>query len=649
MESSRSSVVLDVQRFVHTPVLALKIQEECPTASRSTSPEPGSPRMEVCRVSSAKRLGDDVVHLEERTANTQSGVEAFPDFPQEFDPLAGSRSRTSRHGSERSRVELDDIFSAFKTSEELQMLDRQPLYVEKLPAADIQNSLDQIFPMPPKDDPDTKKQVPAHLIAELPQAFSLQPLTEDCNLDAPSIPCSLEKAAARPRHLEATLPRHLEAALPRHLEAALPAEAAQGSHRRGRSLDASIPAGPVVHSNDPPGCVAQPHGTLFEGPPCEQDRLSAARRGRSTDDSSRDVRQRSWHVDCQPQPVPQDLLQLQPMRDIPLVQQVQELQLQPLQTIPPAAPQPEVQAKSDVAYQRFMRDGDNLLAWDMPGQAYLKYCEANSQHDGLCGHNSGDAYRGMARSLSAGAGFPGLVSGLPNTAEERLDLGMNMLELAVQAGSTKLGDARSDPKLENLRKLRSARFMALMEQVPATGLDALAVAASAGVAAMAAAAGIQPVALVPVPSVPMVPYAPEPAPTTVFLDPSQAASLVEVPRPAGELAAIREVQPAQPVQAVQAVQPVQPVQQPQEESQDEEDEDDEDEEEEDEEADGDGEDEDEGDGEEDSDEEGEKVEEADSEDEASDSDASANDEGAASESDAEGPGWAESLRNLFGW
>ena len=30
--------------------------------------------------------------------------EAFPDFPQEFDPLAGSRSRTSRHGSERSRL-----------------------------------------------------------------------------------------------------------------------------------------------------------------------------------------------------------------------------------------------------------------------------------------------------------------------------------------------------------------------------------------------------------------------------------------------------------------------------------------------------------------------------------------------------------------
>ena len=89
------------------------------------------------------------------------------------------------------------------------------------------------------------------------------------------------------------------------------------------------------------------------------------------------------------------------------------------------------QAKSDSAYQRFMRDADNLLAWDVPGQAtqrkgnqtdssaayicsrqpssifcfqvcsrlrkvqqsalqaYLKYCEANSQHDDLCGQKSG--------------------------------------------------------------------------------------------------------------------------------------------------------------------------------------------------------------------------------------------------------------------
>ena len=67
--------------------------------------------------------------------------EAFSDFPKEFDPLAASRSR-SRNGSERliscwgirsvfsdllpqwRRVDLDEIFSAFKTSQELHMLDR---------------------------------------------------------------------------------------------------------------------------------------------------------------------------------------------------------------------------------------------------------------------------------------------------------------------------------------------------------------------------------------------------------------------------------------------------------------------------------------------------------------------------------------------
>jgi len=577
--------------------------------------------MEVRKVSSAKRLGDDIVHLDAEQTHGQGGpMEAFSDFPKEFDPLAASRSR-SRNGSER--VDLDEIFSAFKTSQELHMLDRQPIYVEKLPAADIQNSLDQIFPMPPEELPEAKKaqafdKMPAsRLVAELPQlpeAFSLQPLSEDCNLDAPSIRCPAvpEKAEAPPR------PRHLEAALPKASEV----EVTQGSRRRGRSLDASIPKPAGAQALFDTGDLRS--AAPFDGllPSCQED-PAAARRGRSTDDQCRaDARRPSWEVDLQPAPFPQELLQLQPMQDIPLFQQVQELQLQPLQSITPAPPPPDVEAKSDSAYQRFMRDADNLLAWDVPGQAYLKYCEANSQHDDLCGQKSGDAYRGMARSLSVGAGFRGIVAGLPTTAEERLDLGMNMLELAVEAGSTKLGDARSDPKLENLRKLRSARFLTLMEQVPATGLDALAVAASAGVAAMAAVAGIQPVSLVPTAPVPVAPYVPEP-PTSVFPDPAQATTLV-LPMPPSELSAVREVQL------------------PQEEDSDQE-EDDEDEE-------GDGDSEEDGDGEEESDDEGEKPEEEGEESEASDSEESqANeDEGAASESDAE-LSWAEALRNFFGW
>ncbi|CAE7737340.1 unnamed protein product, partial [Symbiodinium microadriaticum] len=592
------------------------VREEPVLASSSASPEePGTPEMEVRKVSSAKRLGDDIVHLDAEQTDGQSGLEAFSDFPKEFDPLAASRSR---NGSER--VDLDEIFSAFKTSQDLHMLDRQPIYVEKLAAADIQNSLDQIFPMPPEESPEaTKAQADAkifpgssqRLVAELPlpEAFSLQPLSEDCNLDAPSITCPV------PEKAEGQAP-----ARPRHLEAALPSEVAQGSRRRGRSLDASIPkpkAQALFDTGDPRSAV--PFGGLL--PSCQED-PAAARRGRSTDDQCRaDARRPSWELDLQPAPFPQELLQLQPMQDIPLFQQVQELQLQPFQNITPPSPPPDVQAKSDSTYQRFMRDADNLLAWDVPGQAYLKYCEANSQHDDLCGQKSGDAYRGMARSLSVGAGFRGVVAGLPTTAEERLDLGMNMLELAVEAGSTKLGDARSDPKLENLRKLRSARFLALMEQVPATGLDALAVAASAGVAAMAAVAGIQPVSLVPTAPVPAAPYVPEPPTTSVFPDPAQATTLV-LPMPPSELAAVREV----------------PLPQDSDSDQEEDDEDEE----------GDGDSEEDGDGEEESEEEGEKPEEEESG--ASDSEESqANeDEGAASESDAE-LSWAEALRNFFGW
>ncbi|CAE7671536.1 unnamed protein product, partial [Symbiodinium pilosum] len=379
-----------------------------------------------------------------------------------------------------------------------------------------------------------------------------------------------------------------------------------GSRRRGRSLDASIPKtnsqlpSALDQPEDPTASIDQRCAALFGAPPpLEKEQPAASRRGRSTDDLFRDARQPPWDMALQPPaPLPQDLWQLQPMQDIPLFQQVQELQLQPLE-VPPVVP-PEVQAKSDGSYQRFMADGDNLLAWDMPGQAYLKYCEANSKHDDLCGQKSGDAYRGMARSLSVGAGFQGLVTGLPNTKEERLDLGMNMLELAVEVGSTKLGDARSDPKLGQLRQFRAARFSALMEQVPATGLDALAVTANAGVAAMAAVAGIQPVSLVPTMPVPFAPSLPEPAPTTVLQDPSQVATLVKVPEPPREVALVREV----------------PARQAQEESDDEEEEADEDE--------------DEGDDDEDEDSEGEgekPEEEADSEDEASDSEASqANDE-----------------------
>ncbi|CAE7548040.1 unnamed protein product, partial [Symbiodinium necroappetens] len=608
--------ILSIHEVPRSTSFAGSVREEPVLASSSASPEePGTPEMEVRKVSSAKRLGDDIVHLDAEQTDGQSGLEAFSDFPKEFDPLAASRSR---NGSER--VDLDEIFSAFKTSQDLHMLDRQPIYVEKLAAADIQNSLDQIFPMPPEESPEaTKAQADSkifpgssqRLVTELPlpEAFSLQPLSEDCNLDAPSITCPV------PEKAEGQAP-----ARPRHLEAALPSEVAQGSRRRGRSLDASIPkpgAQALFDTGDPRSAV--PFGGLL--PSCQED-PAAARRGRSTDDQCRaDARRPSWEVDLQPAPFPQELLQLQPMQDIPLFQQVQELQLQPLQNITPPSPPPDVQAKSDSTYQRFMRDADNLLAWDVPGQAYLKYCEANSQHDDLCGQKSGDAYRGMARSLSVGAGFRGVVAGLPTTAEERLDLGMNMLELAVEAGSSKLGDARSDPKLENLRKLRSARFLALMEQVPATGLDALAVAASAGVAAMAAVAGIQPVSLVPTAPVPAAPYVPEPPTTSVFPDPAQATTLV-LPMPPSELAAVREVQLPQDSDSDQE-------------------EDDEDEE-------GDGDSEEDGDGEEESEEEGEKPDEEESG--ASDSEESqANeDEGAASESDAE-LSWAEALRNFFGW
>eukprot|EP00930_Biecheleria_cincta_P021427 TRINITY_DN15892_c0_g1_i2.p1 TRINITY_DN15892_c0_g1~~TRINITY_DN15892_c0_g1_i2.p1 ORF type:complete len:754 (+),score=177.39 TRINITY_DN15892_c0_g1_i2:43-2262(+) len=177
--------------------------------------------------------------------------------------------------------------------------------------------------------------------------------------------------------------------------------------------------------------------------------------------------------------------QMQPMQTVHSVQQqfqsadqlqrVQQtqlgLQMQPMQQIQPVQ---QGLGHNEVAYRRLLADAELLLVLS-PGAAYLKFCEANALHRTStssvagCGSESGEAFYGMARCASVGFDVMTLCSGLPANQEERLDLGISMLESARSAGNFQqlFQLAPADPSLRSLREHRQGRFAAVLGLSPA--------------------------------------------------------------------------------------------------------------------------------------------------------------------------------------
>lgn len=450
-----------------------------------TPPSPGSP--EVGRVNSAKRLGDEIVALE--TAEGRATAE--PDqvaFLSEFDPFA-------EVGTDPDAVKDVDfaaeLFAAFEAkvpgrqvagtwhSVESEHRERR-LVAELVPETVATEWEDEALPPVPEVQQVLER--PGRLAAELrevqqaPQEAAVSPPRGRRLVAELDVRQVLSPDLGSPQHLQ-PLPDGCELEAP-SLEAPR-CLWEERSHRRTRSLDASVREMALdLRRSIPEISAVRP----LEAPSGAQLRSRSVEHIRSPKNAeSATALQRCFPM---------------PEADLPGAVQVWE---QPGLFSPPR----EVLQ----GFHRLMQQGD-LLLLDAPGQAYLKYCEANSRHEEITGSKSGDAFHGMARSLSMAAERVCFERGLPGSREERLDLSLAMLESAIQHRCQNLGQARSDPTLQNLRLSRPERFAALMEHVPATGLDALAMTASAGMQELAAVAGIQPLSLVPTPPLPALPTPP---------------------------------------------------------------------------------------------------------------------------------------------
>lgn len=472
----------------------------------STPPSPGTP---VNRVNSTKLLGDDIVPLGDELSHRCPEPNRAPpapnrappaeevDFLSEFDPFRSDAAGavTSTASAAAPDVDLGELFAELDErphADTACSVERPQRLVAELPK-ELEDPSPKALAEPLKEHQEPKasrlvaelntlnesevaKRKPRHergrrLKAELAKGSgsgALRPLPDGCELDAPSI--DLEVPRGRPW--------------------------LEGSHRRGRSLDATVP---VSDALDLQRSIPQNWEI------CERPASSSQARSRSADL-------------VRPAPVESEALQkrsataLQVWQTPQVWQSVREREVLQI-------------------FQRLMQQGD-LYLLDAPGQAYLKYCDANSRHEEVTGSKSGDAFRGMARSLSLAADRICFESGVPATREERLDLGIAMLESAIAHGCSQLGQARSDPALENLRRYRSPRFAALMEHVPATGLDALAMTASAGVQQLAAVAGIQPLSFAPAPPAELPVVAPPGPPPELALQALETVTdlqLVEAP------------------------------------------------------------------------------------------------------------------------
>jgi len=469
----------------------------------------------MSRVNSARRLGDDVVALEDPpmedvgpTDVTKVGSLRVPrpevqkvDFLSEFDPFADTDQRTTPSAEGFAELDLAaELCAAFESAAPGRIetprdeVARPQRLIAELPErsqvpTDVPDAqvpeVQQVTERPPRLVAELSKtsQAPeepsraSRLVAELSAPRSrqvagttLRPLPDGCELDAPS----LDLSEARGRRWE------------------------EGQHRRGRSLDASVRDSALdLRRSIPQTWDIQ-----------ERDVGAASSQLRSR--SVEDVRSQEAalsRVFPMPEVEAPSALQAWTPQDAFIAQEVLQ------------------------GFYRFMQQGD-LLLLDAPGQAYLKYCEANSQHEESVGSKSGDAFHGMARSLSLATERVCFEHGVPATREERLDLALMMLESAITHGCKRLGQARSDPTLNNLRLWRPDRFAALMEHVPATGLDALAMTASTGVQQLAAVAGIQPLSLIPspppaAPTTLMVPAVPMGAPPEMELEAMESVELFD--------------------------------------------------------------------------------------------------------------------------
>lgn len=171
--------------------------------------------------------------------------------------------------------------------------------------------------------------------------------------------------------------------------------------------------------------------------------------------------------------------QVQPVQAVSSVQHVEsanQLQmLQQTQAMQQIQPVKQGLGHDEEVYRLLLTDAELLLAHS-PGAAYLKFCEANALHRTAtssmtgCGSGSGEAFYGMARCASVGSDVTTSCSGLPATREERLDLGISMLESARSAGNFPqlLQLAPADPSLRSLREHRQTRFAAVLGLSPAS-------------------------------------------------------------------------------------------------------------------------------------------------------------------------------------
>lgn len=447
----------------------------------TTPPTPGSP--EMSRVNSARRLGNDVVALDNPTTDDMgtdlTNVGSQPaevqkaDFLSEFDPFADTDQRTTPSAEGFTELDLAaELCAAFESAPgrietprdevtrpqrliaELPERSQVPADVPDAQVPEVQQVTERPRLVAELSETSQAPEEPrraSRLVAELSApgrqvaGTTLRPLPDGCELDAPS----LDLSEARGRRWE------------------------EGQHRRGRSLDASVRDSALdLRRSIPQTWDIQERDVA----------ASSQLRSRSVEDARSQEAALSRVFPMPEVEVPSALEVWNPKLDSFTAEVLQ-------------------------GFYRFMQQGD-LLLLDAPGQAYLKYCEANSQHEESVGSKSGDAFHGMARSLSLATERVCFEHGVPATREERLDLALMMLESAITHGCKRLGQARSDPTLNNLRLFRPDRFAALMEHVPATGLDALAMTASTGVQQLAAVAGIQPLSLVPSP--------PPAAPTTLM-------------------------------------------------------------------------------------------------------------------------------------
>eukprot|EP00434_Breviolum_minutum_P000014 symbB.v1.2.000011.t1/scaffold5.1/size591573/11 len=222
----------------------------------TTPPTPGSP--EMSRVNSARRLGDDVVALEDPpmedvgTDVTKVGSPRVTrpekvDFLSEFDPFADTDQRTTPSAEGFAELDLAaELCAAFESSaapggrietpRDEAVARRSQRLIAELPErsqvpSDVPDAqvpeVQQVTERPPRlvAELSTTSQAPeessraSRLVAELSAPRSrevagttLRPLPDGCELDAPNFDLS----EARGRRWE------------------------EGQHRRGRSLDASV-------------------------------------------------------------------------------------------------------------------------------------------------------------------------------------------------------------------------------------------------------------------------------------------------------------------------------------------------------------------------------------------------------------------------